>query len=152
MFSEGGSVQQITSVDLEKVHNVCDGRGSHSHEKSVEVRLVLIGSQEEKLPDSMIFPFGQKLVQRPVKGLSLDSGGAGVTLLSWIPDSVIDAGSQEDLALSGDFLGDSLHNESVRSEWEVGPMLDQRPDGKNQARIPGEDSADFRPGEALEAP
>jgi hypothetical protein len=32
------------------------------------------------------------------------------------------------------------------------PVLDQRPNGKNEARIPGQDSPNLWPGEVLEGP
>jgi len=116
------------------------------------MRLMLIGRQKEKLLNAMVFPFGQKLVQGPVKGLPVDSGGAGVTLLSGIPDSVIEAGRQEDPAPPGDLSSHHLYDEGVGPEGEVRPMLDQRPNGEDEARIPGQYPSYFRPGEVVKGP
>jgi hypothetical protein len=114
------------------------------------MRLVLKGRQEEELADAVILPPGEELIQGSMKGLSLDSAGAGVTLLSRVHDPVVEARRQENSAIPGDLPGDRFHDERVGSEWEMGPVLDQGSNRKKQARISGQYPPDLRPGEVLE--
>ena len=114
------------------------------------MRLVLKGRQEEELADPMILPPGKELIQGSMKGFSFESGGAGVALLPGIHDPVVEAGRQKDSTGPGDLPGDRFHDERVGPKREMGPVLDQRPNRKKQARISGEYSPDLRPGEVLE--
>lgn len=116
------------------------------------MRFMLIGRQEDELLDAVILPFGQKLIERPVKRLALHSRGTGIAFLSGVPDSVAEGGRQKDPASPGDGFRHPLGNESVAPERKMRPVLDQRPNGKNEARIPGQDSPNLWPREVLEGP
>ena len=152
VFGEGGPFQKITGINGEKVHHIRNGRGGHGHEESVHMRLMLAGGQQEELPDAMVLPFGQKLIQSPMKGLSLDSRRPGIPFLAGVPDPVLERGRQKDLASPGNFLGNPLHNEGVGAKGEMGPMLGEGSYRKEEAGIESENPPDVRPGEVPEGP
>jgi len=152
VFREGGPFQEIMGLYGEEVHDGDCGRGGHGHEKGVQMRLMLIGRQEEEILDAMVFPFREKLVESPVKGFPFNPSGASVTLLARVPHSVGEGGGQEDFASPRDFSSYPFHDESVGSQWQMRAVLDQCPDGKDEAGVSGQDPPDLRPGEVLQGP
>jgi len=152
VFGERGSIHDIIDFDGKKVHHDGDGRGGHGHEESVQVRLELVGAYDEKLLDSMILPFREKLVHGAVKGLSLEPCRPSETLFPRAPNPVVERGGEERLAATGCFIGCFLRNEGVGSKREMGPMLDQCSHRNDQPWVPGEDPSHFRPREVLEGP
>jgi len=116
------------------------------------VRLALVGGDDEKLLDSMVLPFHEKLVHGPVKGLSLEPRRSRKALLPWAPHPVVERGSEKRLTATGCLLGYLLRDEGVGSQGEMGPMLDQRSHGNDQPWVACKDPSDFRPREVLEGP
>lgn len=152
VLQKGRPLQDIVYRNDVEIDYHGSGRGGEGHEKSVQVGLVAVGRDEEELPDAMIFPAGQELVQGPVKGFPAQAGGAGEPFPSGQGDTVMKAGCHQDPGTAGYLPGHGSGDEGVCAQRKVGTVLDQGPHGKQEPGIPGQNPPHFRPGKAIQGP
>jgi len=119
-------------------------------EEYLDVGFVALGRDDYDFADAVVVPTGKEFIYGTMEGLPAQRTGTGVRHPVRLCKAVMERRRHHQLQATRQIEGDALGDECIRAEWQMGSVVIERADGKDQARVIGGQETDFGPGKAAQ--
>src|SRR5439155_1163227 len=130
-----GVFEVVREVEGEHVDGEDAGLAGAQGRERLLVRIVAVGGEDDEAFDARLLPGSEQIVHPAVQRLAADGGVAGEGPLGGGVDAIFDRRGAEDLERPGEVVGQTLDDDGVAPEREVGAVLFARSHRYEEAGI-----------------
>src|SRR3954470_20820921 len=99
------------------------------------MRVVLVGREQDELSNPGRLPSVEEIVEHSVERFFSDGCVTGESALGLCIHTVLDGRSEEHAKLGGEVAGQSLDDDGITAEWEMGSVLLAGSDRNDESRV-----------------
>jgi hypothetical protein len=143
-------VDKVGDVERHEVDDFSRCVLGKGREERLDVGFVALGCDDYDFVDAVVVPTGEEFIYGTMEGLTAERAGAGVRGPVGLRKAVVEGRSHHQLQAAGQIEGDALGDKCIRAERQMGPVVVERANGKDQARITIEQATDFGPGKVVQ--